>query len=223
MWNSANDGAGSGLDADVLDGYHGSNFLGKNGSSYYQANNWIDMGPSNGCGLYWSSGNGTNWHLYPVDSSYMRMRSGNSSQTGIRFSTNGTDRNWLYCDSSNQIGFLNTSGSWAWRVDNSGNGTASGNVTAYSDITLKENIEVIPNALDKVSEIRGVTYNRKDMENNPRHAGVIAQEVELVLPEVVSTNEDGIKSVAYGNLVGLLIEAVKELKVEVETLKAERN
>tara|TARA_Y100000022_G_scaffold148457_1_gene130150 strand:- start:915 stop:2744 length:1830 start_codon:yes stop_codon:yes gene_type:complete len=101
--------------------------------------------------------------------------------------------------------------------------TASGNVTAYSDVTLKEDIEVIPNALDKVSQIRGVTYNRKDLEDSPRHAGVIAQELEKVLPEVVSTNEEGIKSVAYGNLVGLLIEAVKELKAEIETLKAERN
>ena len=108
-------------------------------------------------------------------------------------------------------------------ITNSGDVTAAGNVTAYSDIKLKENIEVIPNALDKVSALRGVTYNRKDLEDNPRQSGVIAQEVEEVLPEVVQTDEDGIKSVAYGNLVGLLIESIKELKAEVETLKAERN
>ena len=104
-------------------------------------------------------------------------------------------------------------------VDITGNLTASGNVTAYSDITLKDNIETIPDALDKVSQIRGVTYNRKDLEDKPRHAGVIAQEVEKVLPEVISTDEDGIKSVAYGNLVGLLIESIKELKSEVDELK----
>ena len=108
-------------------------------------------------------------------------------------------------------------------IDNSGNLTMSGNVTAFSDITLKKNIEVIPNALDKVSNIRGVTYDRIDDEDLPRQAGVIAQEVEVVLPEVVNTDENGIKSVAYGNMVGLLIEAVKELKKEVETLKKERN
>ena len=102
-----------------------------------------------------------------------------------------------------------------------GSFTATGNVTAYSDINLKENIEVIPNALEKVSEIRGVTYDRKDVEG-PRQAGVIAQEVEAVLPEVVMTDGKGTKSVAYGNLVGLLIEAVKELKAEVEALKQER-
>ena len=108
-------------------------------------------------------------------------------------------------------------------IRSDGSAEFAGDVTAFSDITLKENIEVIPGALDKVSEIRGVTFTRKDREDNQRQAGVIAQEVEAVLPEVVSTNDNGIKSVAYGNLVGLLIEAVKELKAEVETLKAERN
>ena len=102
--------------------------------------------------------------------------------------------------------------------DDNGSFTATGNVTAFSDITLKSNIELIPNALDKVCQIRGVTYERDDM-NGERQSGVIAQEVEKVLPEVVRTNEEGIKSVAYGNLVGLLIESIKELKAEVEQLK----
>ena len=97
--------------------------------------------------------------------------------------------------------------------------TASGNITAYSDITLKENIEVIDNALDKVCAIRGVTYNRKDKDISDRQAGVIAQEIEKVLPEVVITDENGIKAVAYGNVVGLLVEAIKELKDEIEELK----
>jgi hypothetical protein len=101
--------------------------------------------------------------------------------------------------------------------------TATGNVTAFSDINLKKNIEVIPNALDKVSQLRGVTFDRIDMEDEPRQSGVIAQEVEKVLPEVVGTTEDGTKTVAYGNMVGLLIESIKELKAEVEALKRERN
>ena len=99
---------------------------------------------------------------------------------------------------------------------------ASDNITAYSDERLKENIEVIPNALQKVEHIRGVTFTRNDQEDKEKtHAGVIAQEVEQVLPEVVDTDEEGIKSVAYGNMVGLLIEAVKELKQEVDDLKAQ--
>ena len=97
---------------------------------------------------------------------------------------------------------------------------ATGNVTAFSDINLKKDIEVIPNALDKALQIRGLTFNRTDIECD-RQSGVIAQEVEEVLPEVVTTNEKGIKSVAYGNMVGLLIEAIKDLKEEVETLKDE--
>ena len=99
--------------------------------------------------------------------------------------------------------------------------TAAGNVTAYSDIRLKENIEGIPNALEKVKQIRGVTFTRNDQEDKElRHTGVIAQEVEKVLPEVVSEDNLGVKNVAYGNMVGLLIEAIKELKQEVDDLKS---
>ena len=64
----------------------------------------------------------------------------------------------------------------------------------------------------------GVTFNRNDIEGNPRQTG-IAQEAEKVLPEAVQTNNEGIKTVAYGNMVGLLIEAIKELKQEIEELK----
>ena len=106
-------------------------------------------------------------------------------------------------------------------LDTSGNFTAVGNVTAYSDITLKENIETIPNALDKVLNLRGVEFDRIDKEDNTHEIGVIAQEVEEVIPEVVLTNTEGIKSVAYGNLVGLLIESIKELKAEINDLKAQ--
>ena len=95
--------------------------------------------------------------------------------------------------------------------------TATGDITAFSDISLKENIEVIPNALEKIHQIRGITYKRKDIEGY-RQAGVIAQEVEKVLPEVVHDDPTGIKSVAYGNLVSLLIEAVKEQQSQIEAL-----
>ena len=97
---------------------------------------------------------------------------------------------------------------------------AVGNITAFSDERLKENIELIPDALNKVLSVRGVTFNRTDVENKEkRHAGVIAQEIEKVLPEVVSELEDGTKTVSYGNLVGLLIEAIKELNEKVERLE----
>ena len=94
---------------------------------------------------------------------------------------------------------------------------SSGNVTAYSDVSLKENISTISDALSKVTKLRGVSYDRKDTKQ--KGIGVIAQEIEKVLPEVVETTE--YKSVAYGNIVGVLIEAIKELKTEVDDLKKE--
>lgn len=90
-----------------------------------------------------------------------------------------------------------------------------GKVLTSSDIRLKTNIEKIENALDKVCQLSGYTY---DM-NDKRNTGVIAQEVEKVLPEVVQDGEDGYKTVAYGNMIGLLIEAIKELKEEIKGIK----
>ena len=96
---------------------------------------------------------------------------------------------------------------------------ATDDITAFSDERLKENIETIPNALEKVSQLRGVEFTRKD--TGEKSIGVIAQEIEKIIPEVVSTtsNEAEMKSVAYGNVVGLLIEAIKDLQQEVEELK----
>ena len=101
-----------------------------------------------------------------------------------------------------------------------GSFTATGDVTAYSDENLKYNIETIDGALGKVEGIRGVTWNRK--EDDSRATGVVAQELESVLPEAVHTDAEGMKSVAYGNITGLLIEAVKELSAQVAELKANK-
>ena len=102
---------------------------------------------------------------------------------------------------------------------------ATGDVTAYasSDARLKTNLESIDNALDKVNSLTGYTFNwnerasGKDLE--AREAGVIAQDVEKVLPEVVATRNDGYMAVKYEKLVPLLIEAIKDLKAEIEELK----
>lgn len=107
--------------------------------------------------------------------------------------------------------------------DIGGNITAAGIVTAFSDIRVKKNIKVIENALDKIDQIRGVTYDRTDMEV-PRQMGVIAQEVEKVAPEVIVDSVHGdledFKGVAYGNLSALLIEGIKELRSELRDIKA---
>ena len=110
----------------------------------------------------------------------------------------------------------------ALTVDMSAAGAATFNndVTAFSDVILKDNIDTIDNALDRVKGMRGVFFDRKDNKQE-RQTGVIAQEVEPFLPEVVRETKDEkkIKSVAYGNMVGVLIEAIKELNAKVEELQ----
>ena len=106
--------------------------------------------------------------------------------------------------------------------DDAGHFTATGNITAYSDIRLKDDIQPIEGALEKVGTLSGNTYQRNDLlDKDPerRYAGVIAQEVEVVLPEAVSEAEDGTKTVDYNAVIALLVESIKELKAEVEELK----
>lgn len=115
----------------------------------------------------------------------------------------------------------------AWYYNGSnGDFTSPGNVIAYSDSRVKTNIKQIDNALDKIDQIRGVTYDRTDVVT-ARQMGVIAQEVEKVAPEVVTSSQHSelgeIKGVSYGNLVGLLIEGIKELRGELDALKAQMN
>jgi hypothetical protein len=142
--------------------------------------------------------------------------------SAIRFYTGGhvtSLRGYVYANSSNEIGFLNSGGSWSLRVDNSGNAYATGDVTAFSDRRVKENIVTVENALEKVNALRGVYYNRIDSDDKKRKVGVIAQEILEVVPEVVGQDSDGMYSVAYGNLSGLFIEAIKEQQTQIEELK----
>ncbi len=105
-----------------------------------------------------------------------------------------------------------------WFNVRNGNAAIRGSLTQYSDIRLKEDIAVIPDALAKIDALRGVTYARKD--SGERATGVIAQEVQAVLPEAVRQEGDYL-AVTYGNMVGLLIEGIKELKSELAAVKAE--
>ena len=102
-------------------------------------------------------------------------------------------------------------------MSEAGAATFNDNVTAFSDERLKDNIETIENGLDKVEQLRGVTYTRDEKES----IGVIAQEVEKILPEIVLTADDemGTKSVDYSRLTAVLIEAVKDLSARVKELE----
>ena len=106
-----------------------------------------------------------------------------------------------------------------YRLDVSGSIRATSDVIAFSDRRVKENIVTIDNALEKVTKLRGVSYTRKDIEDKSTKVGVIAQEVLKVLPEVVSIDDEDKHSVSYGNMAGVFIEAIKELKAEVDSLK----
>ena len=113
---------------------------------------------------------------------------------------------------------LGTSTDNGERLYVSGSIRATGSITANSDVRLKKNIERIENALQKVSEISGYTYNT--IYDEDRHAGVIAQEIDKVLPEIVNKGNDGLMGVEYGNISALLIEAIKDLKKDNESLRA---
>ena len=137
---------------------------------------------------------------------------GNANESMATFIDNGAVT--LYFDNAVKLATV-TGG-----VNVTGTLTATTNVTVSSDIRLKSNIETIDSALDKVKAMRGVYFDRHD-DKATRAVGVIAQEMQEVMPEVVVTDdtEDKHLSVAYGNLVGVLIEAVKELSDKVEELE----
>jgi predicted heme/steroid binding protein len=134
---------------------------------------------------------------------------------------------WSHPNAGGQAGFLSTHGLLVMEngVTNAAlaNGIwTRGDVTAYSDARVKENVQVIENALEKIHAIRGVTFTRNDREDtDTRFAGVIAQEVLPVFPEVVTESKDGTYSVAYGNMAGLFIEAFKEQQVQLMQQKAQ--
>ncbi|KZN66625.1 hypothetical protein N473_09535 [Pseudoalteromonas luteoviolacea CPMOR-1] len=96
--------------------------------------------------------------------------------------------------------------------------TATGDVTAFSDARLKSNIKPIENALASIHKLEGVTFERADVDTGRRYTGLIAQNVEQVIPEAVY-EQDEYMSVAYGNLVGLLVESIKELNEKVVGLE----
>ena len=158
--------------------------------------------------------------IYTIGSSYNPTDSSLSNMYGIGYAHpnlwgSGKTPSWgLYvCEAG---GINATIGGGAVTI------WASNDIVAYSDIRVKDNIEVVTNAIEKIQAIRGVTFTRtdaNDKDRNKRHAGVIAQEVLKVLPEVVSGTEEDMYSVAYGNMAALFIEAIKEQQKQIEELQ----
>ena len=141
----------------------------------------------------------------------------NGANYGMAFGQGGSE--WARFLSGGNLGIGTTTPTSKLHVV--GDVRVSGVVTATdfnstSDISLKDNIQTIINPLDKIIKLNGVTFNWK--ENQKPSIGVIAQELEKVLPELVTQGD--IKSVNYNGLIGVLIEAVKEQQKQIDELKA---
>jgi len=167
---------------------------------------------------------------------------GGLSLSGTTFSVNADQRNQISSFGSSAYDFISfgsgaidfkLDGNLDMRLENDGDLHVDGNVVAYSTTTsderLKKDIVKIDNALDKISQLNGYTFEYK--ADGKKSAGVIAQEVEKVMPSAVSETtlplkmgEDDkteYKTVQYDQLHGLMIEAIKELKAEIEELRSE--
>ena len=135
----------------------------------------------------------------------------------------GTEANTLLFTADNHK-FKDAAGTVNLSLDNAGNLSATADVIAFasSDKRLKDNLKPIENSLEKVSKLSGYEFDWNDKQDTYQghDVGVIAQEVEEVLPEVVTTRDSGYKAVKYEKLVPLLIESIKELKEEVNGLKS---
>ena len=184
--------------------------------------------PNGDYGSVQINGSGLNsWEGYSIDGRVVFMHDGSNS-AGIY---NDVNNEWMIRTILNgavELYYNNNLRLYTTSAGASVTGslTASGNVTAYSDARLKTNVNTIDNALDIVDQLRGVSFDW--IKNGEHSIGVIAQEVEEVLPELVVTSEakdpdteeiKEVKSVDYGKMVGVLINAIKELKAEVAELK----
>lgn len=147
----------------------------------------------------------------------LRVSSGSASVPSIAFSADGATDTGLYWGGDGIICFANN-GVQGGYISPGGNLVMTGNVSAYSDSRIKNNLLRIDNALDKVCKLTGYTYDRTDVKLK-RQTGLIAQDVLRVLPEAVEGTEDTVYSVSYGSMLGLIVEAIKDLKREIEYLK----
>jgi len=157
-----------------------------------------------------------------VDLNYNNSTKFQTTNTGISVTGNVVP--------SGNISGSSTSHLTMGQISSSGDVVADGDVVAYnsSDVRLKDNIEVIKGSLDKIDGIRGVEFDWNDKspgwaQERGHDIGVIAQEVQKIIPEIVVERKNGYLGVDYKRIIPLLIESIKELKQEVEDLKKKVN
>lgn len=259
VWNAGNDGAGTGLDADLLDGQQGSYYLDYNnfvntptvsgisqsdadtryinatgdtmGGTLNMAGNTLTLhtsGGSPGLKSYYGTVNVINGS----SAGTLYVGTGNANASGSVYATTiggGSNTKVVYSTSHHR--YYVGSSTEEMRLESDGDLHVEGDVTAYSttvsDIRLKDNVVTIDNALDKVCKLRGVEYTwNKGSRKDTRDLGVIAQEVEKVLPEIVKEkkmpliddSDTTYKSVDYEKITAVLVEAVKEQQAQIDEL-----
>lgn len=194
-----------------------------NGTGYYSdvdGAHWFPNGGNSSYGSWRMQGNRNGWYGFHVidGNGYRNHYMWENGNGGTYNQDTGIWCNY-YSRGNNCTGFGTSSTNGSYGIYVVKGVYSEGNVVAYSDIRAKDNIVTIDNALEKVEKMRGVFFNYKRTPEK-RDVGVIAQEMQDALPEVVDYDKDNDKySVAYGNLTAVLIEAVKELSAEVKRLK----
>jgi hypothetical protein len=187
---------------------------------YYVPNVGIGSSTTSGTNLYVT---GNIYASNSLTTSNITIVSSTDVEVGITFIQNSA-LDWLqYIPSGSNDMRWKSSGVDKLTLTSVGALTAADDVSAFSDIRYKTEIKKIENALDKVKRVNGYTFMRTDNDRTNRQAGVIAQEFLEILPEVVHVDPKGMYSVAYGNIVALLIEALKEETEKREALEARLN
>ena len=213
------DGASSGLDADLLDGQEGTYYTnasnissGTIASARLPSINAATLDSLDSTQFLRSDTQDT---LVSAGVPLILNSTSSGNKSKIEFQTEGSGNGRIGANASSTFIVMNTSNTNMFVVDTSGNITATGDVTANSDIAFKSDIQTLDG--NKVFDMRGVSF----MKDGRRGSGVVAQELEKLAPELVHVGPDGKKSVAYGNLVGYLIEAVKDLQKELQEVKGD--
>ena len=137
--------------------------------------------------------------------------------TAPQNTSNVGDQNTFVISSTSNVGIGTTSPSYNLHV--AGDIYATGNIIGYSDERAKSDIQKIESALEKIEKLNGYTFTM----NNKRYTGMIAQEVLQVLPEAVVGTEETEYALAYGNMMGLIIEGIKEIKMKLDMLNTQRS
>lgn len=187
---------------------------GYSGIDFRSGNNY----PSDGAQIYFESNTGSSEKAkltIRVENDledFMELRAGNITLNANTVSGGGQNPSIIFQNAGTNIVTISSSGAIV----------ASGDVTAYSDVRIKENILNITDPLSKVLRLRGVSYNRTDIEDKSTKIGFIAQEVEKIVPEVVTYDKTSDRyGVSYGNITALLVEAIKEQQIKIDNLTIE--